>query len=173
MSGMPGRSGRKAFVPTAEQRNSVKALAGLGIPQEKICQLVVNPQTGKPLNEKSLRKHFKREIATGEVELHMQVGNFIASTILGRAPPPGTVAIDNPHVRGSLAIFFARTRMGWKEPVVNRHEEHVDSAIEYPDAATLRQKILDKLQRIAQSKRVAPETEGPSPCPSGGESDAT
>jgi len=97
-----------------------RVLAGLGIPQEKICQLVINSRTGKPLDDKSLRKHFKREIATGEIELHMQVGNFIASTILGRAPPPGTVAIDNPHVRGSLAIFFARTRMGWKEPVVNR-----------------------------------------------------
>ena len=60
MSGMPGRSGRKTFVPTPEQRNSVKVLAKLGIPQEKICQLVINPQTGKPLDQKSSRKHFKR-----------------------------------------------------------------------------------------------------------------
>jgi hypothetical protein len=49
MSGMPGRRGRKTFVPTSEQRNSVKVLAGLRIPQEQICQLVINPQTGKPL----------------------------------------------------------------------------------------------------------------------------
>jgi hypothetical protein len=127
-------------------------LAGLGIPQEKICQLVINPQTAKPLDEKSLRKHFKREIATGEIELDAQVGNFIVSTILGRAPPPGTVAIDNPHVRGSLAIFFARTRMGWKEPVVNRDKEPVDSAIEKP--TNVRQIIIDKIERLAQSKRV-------------------
>jgi hypothetical protein len=152
MSGMPGRSGRKTFVPTPEQRNTVKVLAELGIPQEKICQLVINPQTAKPLDEKSLRKHFKREIATGEIELDAQVGNFIVSTILGRAPPPGTVAIDNPHVRGSLAIFFARTRMGWKEPVVNRDKEPVDSAIEKP--TNVRQIIIDKIERLAQSKRV-------------------
>jgi len=152
MSGMPGRSGRKTFVPTPEQRNSVKVLAELGIPQEKICQLVINPQTGKRLDQKTLRRHFEHEIATGEIELHEQVGNFIVSTILGRAPPPGTVAIDNPHVRGSLASFFARTRMGWKEPVVNRDKEPVDSAIEEP--TNVRQIILDKLERLAQSKRV-------------------
>src|SRR5580693_9214343 len=57
MTGMPGRSGRKTFVPTPEQRKKVKTLAGSGMPQEQICQLVINPQTDKPLDEKSLRKH--------------------------------------------------------------------------------------------------------------------
>lgn len=36
----------------------------------------------------------------------------------------GTVAIDNQHVRGMLAMFFAKTRMGWKETVVNRVNDH-------------------------------------------------
>ena len=51
MSGKPGRSGRKSFVATPEQRNNVKILVGLGVPQAMICELVVNPQTGKPLDE--------------------------------------------------------------------------------------------------------------------------
>jgi hypothetical protein len=34
-----------------------------------ICQLVVNPQTGKPLDEGTLKKHFPREIAVGAAEL--------------------------------------------------------------------------------------------------------
>jgi hypothetical protein len=50
MSGKPGRSGRKSFVATPEQRNNVKILVGLGVPQAMICQLVMNPQTGKPLD---------------------------------------------------------------------------------------------------------------------------
>ena len=62
MSGVAGRSGRKAFVPTQEQRRNVKLLVGLGIPQDKICLMVVNPQTEKPLDPKSLRKHFPREL---------------------------------------------------------------------------------------------------------------
>ena len=69
MSGKPGRCGRKSFVATPEQRNNVKILVGLGVPQAMICQLVVNPQTGKPLDEGTLKKHFPREIAVGAAEL--------------------------------------------------------------------------------------------------------
>jgi hypothetical protein len=119
MSGVAGRSGRKMFVPTPEQRNNVKILAALGFPQQQICQLVLNPQTGAPLDEKSLRKHFKREIATGATELYARMGNFIVANIFGMTPPAGTVAIDNQHVRGALKMFFAKTRMGWRETVVN------------------------------------------------------
>ena len=73
MSGVAGRSGRKTFVPSPEQRNNVKILAGLGIPQEQICLLVINPQTGKPLDEKSLRKHFNREITTGKISYMLEL----------------------------------------------------------------------------------------------------
>jgi len=114
MSGVAGRSGRKTFVPSPEQRNNVKVLTALGLPQQQICLLVINPQTGKPLDEKSLRKHFDREIATGATELFARMGNFIVANIFGMASPAGTVAIDNQHVRGSLAIFFAKTAWAGK-----------------------------------------------------------
>ena len=65
MSGKPGRSGRKSFVATPEQRNNVKILVGLGVPQAMICQLVVNPQTGKPLDEGTLKKHLADGSAVG------------------------------------------------------------------------------------------------------------
>jgi hypothetical protein len=91
MSGMPDRSGRKTFVQTAEQHNNVKVLSGSGMPQEQICQLVINPQTGKPLDEKSLRKHFKREIATGEIELHTQVSKFIPGNSVSVAGERGLI----------------------------------------------------------------------------------
>jgi hypothetical protein len=61
-------------------------------------------------------------------------------------PPAGTVAIDNQHVRGALAIFFAKTRMGWKETVVNRHEEHVKAPV---GIEALRKKNLDRIARVA------------------------
>ena len=112
MSGMPGRRGRKTFVPTSEQGNSVKVLAGLRIPQEQICQLVINPQTGKPLDEKSLRRHFKREIAAGEIELYARVGNFIVANILGVASPAGTVAIDNQARAPGRSRFLPRPGCG-------------------------------------------------------------
>ena len=150
MSGIAGRSGRKMFVPTPEQRNNVKILTALGIPQQQICRLVINQQTGKPLDEKSLRKHFEREIATGATELFARMGNFIVANIFGMATPAGTVAIDNQHVRGTLAIFFAKTRMGWKETVADRHKEHVGGPIEYQDTKDARQRNLDMINEIAQ-----------------------
>ena len=118
MSGVAGRSGRKAFVPKPEQRAIVKSLTRWGIPQTEICRLVTNPQTGKPLDPKSLRKHFALEIRTGAVELKFLVGRFIFATILGLPPPPGTTAITDPWVRARLAILFAKTRMGWRETTV-------------------------------------------------------
>ena len=115
MSGVAGRSGRKAFVPDPAQRNMVRKLTGWGIPQQHICRLVTNPQTGKPLDPKSLRKHFALEIRTGAVEANVRIGSLILATIVGSPPPPGTVAITNERVRGKLAIFWAKTRMGWSE----------------------------------------------------------
>ena len=85
MSGKPGRSGRKSFVATPEQRNNKKILVGLGVPQAMICQLVVNPQTGKPLDEGTLKKHFPREIAVGAAELHAVYVSCGGQSLRGRA----------------------------------------------------------------------------------------
>ena len=115
MSGVAGRSGRKAFAPDPTERNIVRKLTGWGIPQQHICRLVTNPQTGKPLDPKSLRKYFALEIRTGAVEANARIGSLIYATILGLPPPPGTVAITNERARARLAIFWAQTRMGWRE----------------------------------------------------------
>jgi hypothetical protein len=114
VSGVAGRSSRKAFVPNPEQRNIVRTLTGLGIPQKHICRLVTNPQTGKPLDPKSLRRHFSLEIRTGAAELNFLVGRCIRATILG-LPPPGTVAITDQRARARLLILFAEARMGWRQ----------------------------------------------------------
>jgi hypothetical protein len=114
MSGVAGRRGRKAFVPNRAQRNIVRKSTGWGIPQQHICRLVTNPQTGKPLDPKSLRKHFALEIRAGAVEVKVRIGSWILATILGLPPPPGTVAITDERERARLAIFWAKTRMGWR-----------------------------------------------------------
>src|ERR1700732_5432063 len=88
IAGVAGRSGRKAFVPNSEQRHIVKTLTGLGLPQKHICRLVTNPQTGKPLDPKSLRKHFALEIGIGAAEAHVTVARFISPPPLAGAAPP-------------------------------------------------------------------------------------
>ena len=140
MSGKPGRSGRKSFVATPEQRNNVKILVGLGVPQAMICQLVVNPQTGKPFDEGTLKKHFPREIAVGVAELHARMGSFMVANIFGMTPPAGTQPIKNESSRAMLSIFFAKTRMGWKETSILQHEGKDGGAIvwqSYPEDESL------------------------------------
>jgi hypothetical protein len=107
---------RRAFRPTAEQRDNVEAMIGYGIPEVEICNLIKNPETGKPIDSKTLRKHFKAEIAAGATRLKSLVGERIIATILGREG-----GIKDARAQATLAVFFAKTRMGWKETSVHEH----------------------------------------------------
>lgn len=84
----PPRRGKRAFQPTEEQRKSVKVLVSLGIPERAICA-IVRDRRDRPIDEKTLRHHFKKEIETGATELNTQVGSFLVATILGIEPPKG------------------------------------------------------------------------------------
>ena len=108
---------RRAFKPTAEQRGNVEAMIGYAIPEAEICLLIKNPETGKPIDLATLRKHFAAEIATGATKLKALVGKRIVASMLGR---DGGLT-DGP-TQARLLMLFAKTRMGWKEKVANRHE---------------------------------------------------
>jgi hypothetical protein len=55
-------SGRPQFVPTQEQRLRVSVYVGAGLTQAEIAKLIVNPGTGRPVDEKTLRKFFAPEL---------------------------------------------------------------------------------------------------------------
>jgi hypothetical protein len=71
----------KKFVPTADHRGNVEAMTGFGIPKEEICRLIKNPETGKPIDKKTLELHFREEIETGQIKANATVGRFIYATI--------------------------------------------------------------------------------------------
>ena len=106
---------RRAFNPTAEQRGNVEAMIGYGIPETEICLLIKNPATGKPINLARFRKYFAAEIATGAPKVKSLVGNRIAASILGRDG-----GLTDQRARATLAVFFAKTRMGWTETVAEQ-----------------------------------------------------
>jgi hypothetical protein len=114
---------RPSFVPSADQRDIVEATIAFGIPEAQVCHLIKNPQTGKPISEHTLRKHFAAEIAIGAVKLKSLVGTLIVNTILGRKDPVSKepLGINDNHARAMLTVFFAKTRMGWKETTVQEH----------------------------------------------------
>lgn len=92
------RPGRLAFQPTDEQRVIVKRLAAIGIPQKDISYAI-------GISEDTLGKYFRNELNIGPVEANEKVGTFLYLQ-----------AQENL----TAAIFWAKTRMGWRE--TNRTE---------------------------------------------------
>lgn len=96
---MPNRK----FTPTEKQRIEVETLCGVGIPEEEIAKMIVNPNTGKPIDAKTLRKYFRRELDIGATKANAMVGQRLYKDAID--PDPKFIA---------SRIFWARTRMRWK-----------------------------------------------------------
>jgi hypothetical protein len=137
----------KKFSPTVEQRGNVEAMTGFGIPQEEICRLVHNPETGKPIDKKTLELHFRDEIETGTTKANATVGRFIYATITG-----GPGGVDYAPGRIDLAKYWASTRMGWKSTTVHRHEGIKD------DGFSALEGVMRDVARLAPDPPVAGDT---------------
>jgi hypothetical protein len=120
MSGKPGRSGRKTFVPTADQRNTVKVMASFGIAEDKICLTVINPQTNKPISKPTLQRAFRHEIATAQTQLNTAIATALVDAALGRRPSGGE-PIKNDRARVDAMKFFLEFRAGWQRGVTLQH----------------------------------------------------
>ena len=93
----------KKYVPTEAHRELVKAMTAIGTPQDDIALCV-------GLTGKTLRKHYAEEIKLGMIRANAAVGG----ALFNLATKPGTG-------QATAAIFWAKTRMGWKEPA-QQHE---------------------------------------------------
>jgi hypothetical protein len=140
----------KKFAPTADQRGNVEAMTGFCIPQEAICRLIINPETGKPIDKKTLELHFRDEIETGRTKANATVGRFIYATITGA---PG--GVDYPPGRIDLAKYWASCNMGWKPTTVHQHQGISDD-----DGSSVGEKLIRSFDRLAAEGAVAGETCG-------------
>jgi hypothetical protein len=84
-----------AFRPTEDQRRTVRAMSGFGIPQEQIATML-------EIEPKTLRKHFRRELDRGSIEATAKV----AQSLFRMATEGNNVA---------AAIFWMKARAGWRE----------------------------------------------------------
>ena len=83
------------FAASDDQRRTVRAMAGFGVPQEDIAAFLhVDPKT--------LRKHFRDELDQGVVEANAKV----AQSLFNMATKQNNVA---------AAIFWLKARAGWSE----------------------------------------------------------
>ena len=147
MSEKRGR-GQPKFEATQDQRYQVKLMKALGIPEHRICTTIINPRTQKPVAPMTLARAFGPELASGATEFHALFGDFIICAILGKKPALGD-AIKSEQVRMTAAIFYAKTKMGWKETVVNEPANKDDKPFPVDDA---RQRLIDEVDRIRARK---------------------
>src|SRR5436305_482537 len=83
------------FEPTEEQRRTVKAMSGFGVPQPDIAIHVgVDPKT--------LRKWFRDELDRGSIEATTKVAQSLFR-----------MATEGKNV--AAAIFWMKARAGWRE----------------------------------------------------------
>ena len=105
----------------------VEAMAGCGIPETDIAAVV-------EIAPKTLRKHFRTELASG----HIKANAKVAESLYRRATGDGREAV-------AAAIFWLKTRAHWKETSVTEITHEVADP------------LGDLMKRIAENGRLLHE----------------
>ena len=137
--------GRRAHRPDHAGRRQVEAMAGYGIPEADIaCVLEIDAKT--------LRKHYRRELDKG----HIKATAKVAENLYRKATGEGREAV-------TAAIFWLKTRAGWKETTAHEVSGRDGGPIETAEVSDreLAKAILSILStaRLTQSplpRRIEP-----------------
>jgi hypothetical protein len=97
----PVPPGLAATDPSASQRKQVEAMAGYGIPEAAIARVM-------RVDAPTLRKLYANELAEGQIKANTKV----AENLYRKATGEGREAVI-------AAIFWLKTRAGWKETVAH------------------------------------------------------
>jgi hypothetical protein len=89
--------GRRKHTPGEFQRRQVEAMAGYGVPETDIARVV-------GIDPKTLRRHYRDELSTG----HIKAAAKVAESLFRKATSDGPQSV-------TAAIFWLKTRVGWKE----------------------------------------------------------
>ena len=100
--------GRRAYRPTDVERIKVRERSGVGMPQEAIARSL-------GIGVSTLIKYFRPELDRGVDEANLEVANAIWRMAVGqRLKDDGTLEKVEPNP--TMAIWWSKTRMGWREP---------------------------------------------------------
>jgi hypothetical protein len=91
------KMGRPAYKPTDKEREQVKMLSAMGVPDYDIAKVL-------SVSEPTLRKYYAQELETGHIQANAQVAQSLFRQATDKAKP-NVVA----------GIFWMKTRGGWKE----------------------------------------------------------
>jgi hypothetical protein len=98
--------GHPRFEPTDEQRATVQKMSSFGIPHREIALIVVNPETGRAIDDETLRSAFRRELDIG----HVLANTDVVESLYNQAKSGNVTA----------QIWWTKTRLGWKEVTVQQ-----------------------------------------------------
>lgn len=131
--------GRPAYVPTDDERAMVTKLAGYGLTQEEICQLIINDQTGEPLHRDTFRKHFLQEFNSGKTVAKMKVAKSAFQQAISGSVP-------------AMTMFWLKTQCRWKETSEVEHTSPDGSMTPAPaiDASKLSTEALKEIANAAK-----------------------
>lgn len=99
----PG-GGRKRFQPDEKQRLTVSIMAACGMPHAEIARQIINPDTGLPISEPTLRSAFRADLDSGKA----RATALVAQSLFKKATGEGKGAV-------AAAIFWLKTQGRWKE----------------------------------------------------------
>ena len=102
-NGVPVKAklGQPPFKPAKGQREMVRRLVGFGFPHERICLLIDNPYSHKPITVKTLKRAFPRELTLGTVEM-----DALATKMLTDKMRAGNM---------TAIIWYMKNKMGWRD----------------------------------------------------------
>lgn len=110
------KSGQPPHKPTDVTRKQVEALVACGIRQESICLII-------GISEKTLRLHYRKELDTG-IDLALAK---VAGSLFKKA-----TSQELTSASVSAAIFWLKTRGGWKEKSEVEHSGEIGIKWEDP-----------------------------------------
>jgi len=90
--------------PTEKTRAEIVALRSYGVPIKEVAAYI-------GIDDKTLYKYYKDELDNSAIKANANVGKFLYQAASGQALATGATHSD--CVRA--AMFWAKTRMGWKE----------------------------------------------------------
>ena len=131
--------GRRAHKPDPTSRRQVEALAGYGIPEAEIGEVI-------GIDPKTLRKHYRAELRQG----HTKANAKVAENLYRRATSENREAV-------TAAIFWLKTRAGWRESISHEVSGPDGAPIEVADPST---RDLAKAVLVLLSRGVPAEPLG-------------
>lgn len=123
--------------PDAESRRMVDMMVAAGIPQDDIARVLdVDPKT--------LRKHYRDELDAGGAKARASVSKFLFAAASGDALKHGATYADCTRA----AMFWAKTRMGWRETERIEHSGPDGGPMQTEDVSA-RAILADRIARFS------------------------